>query len=181
MNNVDKRKIYEKKIINFIKDTLTKQENEEFYVLEIDMYSPFYTFLGDDWYTGTLIVFCNEAYINIIRHAMYLTIYGPWINKRDHSKLDYQGFAKVFNINDFDKEQGKEVKSFILKQTAMFGRYKKLTKSKKYSYLDELIGYLNIIDENKEADNLINGFLVNKKADTQNFFIDLKGSYTLKK
>lgn len=183
MDNENERLENQTKIINFIKDTLTKEENEKFYVLEVNMYSPFYTFLGDNFYTGNLIIFCNEAYLNIIKYAMSVSIYSPWVSRQNPSKLCYQGFAKAFKINEFDKEQESEVKSIVLRQKAFGTKYRSITNLKeKYSYIIESINYINKVNNEICIDDLINTLSSNIVADRQNFFIDLgKKSYTLKK
>ena len=150
----------QKKLIEFIKDTMCKVEGEEFFIQNVNLYHPLYTFFGDNFYTGSLFVIGNKNYIKILEKSQE-SLFGPQPEKDDSSTLRFQGRAKKFNINNSDQN----IKSVILKYDVRvnlsgeyYYKFKSLTDLKQYyPYLSKIVEASNDVKANNEqVDNLIN-------------------------
>ena len=103
MNNTLEKQL---KLLDFIKDTLTNKEGEQYYVRRIHLYHPFYTFFGSNHYIGSVLLICNETYNNATKtYTPNQLLYGPWIDRNhvdwevpiDNQVMACQGFPKQIN------------------------------------------------------------------------------------
>ena len=76
------------KMIEFIRESVSNAEGEEYFIRRINLYHPNYTFFGDNFYIGSVLIICNDAYKQAMDgYSSNRILYGPW---SEGSVSDYE-------------------------------------------------------------------------------------------
>ena len=150
MSDIFKKQI---KMIEFIRESVSNAEGEEYFVRRLNLYHPNYTIFGDNFYIGSVLIICNEAYKNgMDGYGPNRFLYGPWA---EGSVIDYEkqldgpiskAQARPYMVYKGDDER----KAILIKYSNFWGRnhytFKNVLNTKKvkeqFPYILETLGCL---------------------------------------
>ncbi len=113
-------------MIEFIRESISNAEGEEYFVKRVNFYHPNYTIFGDYFYIGSLLVICNGAYNDLFTgYGPNRFLYGPWAEggNPDWERAIDSDVLKVQQYKHCTRKSDDERKAIFIKTSYAGGSY----------------------------------------------------------